>query len=242
MNHHLLTVDNAKTSKGEALGYLTGILYMSPADMGADGANLCPYSTPGCRAACLNTAGRGAFSSVQAGRARKRALYLNDAAAFFNSLALEVEALERRAKREGLRPVVRLNGTTDLQWERDRDAVRLMRDFPRVQFYDYTKIAPRLAPDNLRPRNYDLTYSRGERRDAAARAVLAAGGRVAVVFNTRRGEALPATWYGTRVVDGDAHDLRFLDPRGVVVGLRAKGRAKADRSGFVVDVARGEVG
>lgn len=74
----LLTVENAKTVKGEKLGYLTGILYMTPERQGPDGANLCAYSTPGCRASCLNTAGRGAFNSVQVGRARKRALFMTD--------------------------------------------------------------------------------------------------------------------------------------------------------------------
>jgi len=229
----LLTVENAKTIKGEKLGYLTGILYMTPARAAGDGANLCKYSTAGCRAGCLVTAGRGAFDNVAAGRARKRALYLADPVAFRSQLYKEIALLEKRAHKKGLRAVVRLNGTTDIEWE--KDGAGLFARFPRVQFYDYTK-DPRRAVAVM-PRNYDVTYSRAENRDAAALAVLAAGGRVAVVFSTKRGAALPRTWKGYRVKDGDRHDLRFLE-RGVV-GLRAKGKARADVSGFVVNVARG---
>jgi len=226
---NLLTVANAKTIKGEKLGYLTGILYMSPERQGPDGRNMCEYSTPGCRAGCLNTAGRGTFSNVQAGRARKRALFVAYPTEFVLHLHVEIAALQRRAKHLGMRPVVRLNGTTDLDWP--TIAPSLFTAFPRVKFYDYTKHAPRMTAP--RPANYDLTYSRAEGRDAAARAVLAHGGRVAVVFSTRRGQPLPKLWEDYRVKDGDRHDLRFLERSGVV-GLRAKGRARYDRSGFVV--------
>lgn len=237
---NLLTLTNAKTIKGEKLGYLTGILYMSPERQGPDGVNLCKFSTPGCRAGCLNTAGRGSFSNVQAGRARKRALWLADPAGFVWKLEREIFLLERRARRAGLRAVVRLNGTTDIEWE--NLAPRLFEMFPRVRFYDYTKDPRRAAlwgpgkGSMTRFPNYDVTYSRAEGRDAAAAAVLAAGGRVAVVFDTKRGAALPATWNGYRVKDGDRHDLRFLERAGVV-GLRAKGRARRDVSGFVVKAA-----
>jgi hypothetical protein len=240
----LLTVENAKTVKGEKLGYLTGILYMTPARAPSiDGANLCKYSTAGCRAGCLVTAGRGGFDSVAAGRARKRALWLQDPHGFILQLEKEIKALELRARRAGLRAVVRLNGTTDIEWE--TAAPGLFEKFPRVQFYDYTKdprraigapltMGANAAPRIPRARNYDLTYSRAENRDAAAMGVLAAGGRVAVVFSTKRGRPLPRTWKGYPVKDGDRHDLRFLERAGVV-GLRAKGKAKKDTSGFVVD-------
>ncbi len=235
----LLTVENAKTVKGQKLGYLTGILYMTPARApGIDGANLCKYSTAGCRAGCLFTAGRGAFNNVAAGRARKRALFLADPAAFVGRLVEEIGALERRARRAGLRAVVRLNGTTDISWEETAPA--LFQRFPRVQFYDYTKDPRRAVRDwpGTRAPNYDLTYSHAEGRETATASVLAAGGRVAVVFSTRRGAALPKTWKGYRVKDGDRHDLRFLEGPGVV-GLRAKGKARRDKSGFVVDVSKG---
>jgi hypothetical protein len=164
---------------------------------------------------------------VQKGRARKRALFVKYPGAFYDRLSFEIARMERRAKRAGLRAVVRLNGTTDIAWP-----AWIMEKHPRVQFYDYTKHAPRMIEP--RPANYDLTYSRSENRDAAARAVLANGGRVAVVFSTKRGAKLPYRWEGFRVVDGDSHDLRFKNGRNVVIGLRAKGRARYDQAGFVV--------
>ena len=57
------------------------------------------------------------------------------------------------------------------------------------------------------------------------------GGNVAVVFRNQ----LPKTWKGFEVVNGDDTDLRFLDKRGVVVGLIEKGKAKKDESGFVLE-------
>jgi hypothetical protein len=224
---------DAKTVKGQAQGYLTGILYMLPAEGQGDGQNLCPFATPGCRQSCLNTAGRGMFSSVQQGRARKRAWFLRDRAGFIAQLERDIEQLARRAARLGLIPVVRLNGTTDLVWE--RIAPELFAQFPGIQFYDYTKISRRLEADWVRPANYHLTFSRSECNDAESARILGAGrGTVAVVFATRKGQALPATWQGVPVIDGDQSDLRFLEPQGVVVGLRAKGRAKLDTTGFVV--------
>jgi hypothetical protein len=190
-------------------------------------------ATPGCRASCLNTAGRGAFSSVQTGRARKRHWFRTDRPGFVRALAADIRRLIRQAKRRGLTPVVRLNGTSDVVWE--RVAPELFIQFPTVQFYDYTKIARRLAPDWAHPANYALTFSRSECNDTDALRILSNGrGTVAVVFATRKGQPLPTTWQGAPVIDGDLSDLRILDPPGVIVGLRAKGRAKADTTGFVV--------
>ena len=38
------------------------------------------------------------------------------------------------------------------------------------------------------------------------------------------------------VINGDKTDMRFKDPVGVIVGLKAKGKARKDTSGFVIDV------
>lgn len=138
----------------------------------------------------------------------------------------------------GLTPVVRLNGTSDLPWHRmpfrveNRTYACVMDAFPSVRFYDYTK-DPRRMRETL-PRNYDLTFSRSESNDSDVARVLADGKRVAVVF---RG-GLPRAWRGFPVVVGDETDLRFLDAGGVFVGLTAKGRAKRDATGFVVDTAQ----
>lgn len=222
----LLTVQNAKTSKGERLGILTGILYLAPAtESGA--MNTCPSSTPECRHACLYTAGRGAFDSVRHGRIRKTLWLARDRAGFLEELKRNVTRLVARASKLGLQPAIRVNGTSDLPWL----AKEMARAFPDVQFYDYTKHPKpwlRTLP------NYHLTFSHSGRNVQDCLEALQRGINAAVVFTTRRGEALPNAWNGFPVIDGDLHDCRFLDPRGVVVGLRAKGMAKGLNSPFVV--------
>ncbi len=227
----LLNIDaNAKTVKGQGRGYMTAILYLAPAD--ESGYEVCPMASAGCRKACLNKAGMGAFSTVQAARIAKTRLYFEDRAAFMAQLVSEVRAFIRKAIKLGLIPVVRLNGTSDIPWERVpvEGKANIMELFPSVQFYDYTK---RHNRRNL-PTNYHLTFSLAEDNDSRAAAAATNGANIAVVFRT---DNFPTTFMGMPVVDGDADDLRFLDGRGVVVGLKAKGPAKKDTSGFVRDAA-----
>jgi hypothetical protein len=133
----------------------------------------------------------------------------------------------RQAEREGLKPAVRFNGTSDLPWV----AMQMAKEFPMVQFYDYTK----LPKSWLRTRyNYSLTFSYSGENLAECLEALEHGVNVSVVFDTRKGQDLPESWMGYKVIDGDEHDVRFLDPRGVIVGLRAKGEAKKVQSSFVV--------
>jgi hypothetical protein len=180
---------------------------------------------------------------VQAGRMRKTRLFFDDAPKFVDKLAVDIQRLAARAARLGLTPCVRLNGTSDIPWERMRgtDGLTLMAKFPAVQFYDYTK-RPNRNP--IWP-NYHLTFSRSECNDVQAMTELNNGRNVAVVFDTKKGDPLPAFWRGYRVLDGDTSDLRFLDRRtdytdhhnsiacAVIIGLRAKGKAKHESSGFV---------
>ena len=227
---NLLSVSNdAKTVKGEKKGYLTGILYLLPADSSGI-TNVCANATEGCKASCLNTAGRGAFSSVQAGRMRKTKWLVEDRGGFLSQLTRDVASLVEKAKRDGFKPCVRLNGTSDLPTVA-RDISSL---FPSVQFYDYTK-HPK-AWLRTRP-NYHLTFSYSETNAVECLEALEHGINVAMVFDTKRGQPLPKTWCNYKVIDGDLNDLRFKDPKGVIVGLRAKGRAKKDCTGFVVRLA-----
>ena len=115
------------------------------------------------------------------------------------------------AATRGLKPVFRLNGTSDIRWKRVEACglPNVMAHFPHVQFYDYTKIANRRDV----PANYHLTFSLAENNDPQAFAALANGLNVAVVF---RNKALPESYVGVPVFCGDESDLRFLDPRGVV--------------------------
>ncbi len=149
-----------------------------------------------------------------------------------------VSALARKGIRENLTPCVRLNGTSDLPWEtiKGNNGQSVIEAFPEIQFYDYTKNPARMKA-YLRgemPKNYHLTFSRSECNHNTCLEIMAMGGNVAAVF-----EKMPATWCGKEVVTGDDDDLRFLDKEGVIVGLKAKGKARHDKSGFVVPAAKG---
>ena len=186
----------------------------------------------------------GIFSSVQEARIAKTLLFLSDPKAFVETLASDISALIRKAEREGLTPVIRLNGTSDISWEvyGGEMGVSLMDRFPGVQFYDYTKNparAMKFARGEM-PGNYFLALSRSECNSKAILETLTAGGTVAAVFDTKKGHNLPETWAGKRVVDGDDHDAIFEHGQGVVIGLRAKGAAKKDESGFVIATGKGE--
>jgi hypothetical protein len=246
----LLTLSNPKTAKSEPYGYLTAVLHLSPAQL--SGASVCPFSTPGCRESCLNTAGHGGIglasgsNPVQEARVRRTRAWRADVAAFMDQLASELVRLRISAARQGLLPAVRLNGTSDVRWEvvRCGTYANLMHRFPDVQFYDYTKWPLGHRHLGRTPGNYHLTFSLAEDNSAEAERALLAGHNVAVVF-AAPGGWLPAHYAigGVRaqVINGDLHDLRFLDyaapdGRGVIVGLRAKGRAVRDTSGFVQHV------
>ena len=234
----LITFDNAKTTKGESLGWLTGILYLAPFTL--SGRNVCPHASPRCIEDCLNLAGMGIFDNVQQARIRKTQLFHASPKAFVERLDRDVTKARRRAERARMRLAVRLNGTSDLPWENlGGEAKRsIIIRHPDLTFYDYTKNPKRMYRylSGEMPENYHLTFSRSEKNDNEAIAVTRLGGNVAVVFSTKKKDALPETYLGAPVIDGDEHDLRFLDPRGVVVGLRAKGKAKTSRSDFVVAV------
>jgi hypothetical protein len=226
---------NYKTVKSEKVGVLTGIIYMAPYNL--SGKNVCPGASAGCAAACLNTAGRGAMGVVQKARLKKTNRFFEDRQQFLWDLAGEISNLERQAKAKGLKAAVRLNGTSDLPYERyklsgtkRRDSDKnIMEMFPNVQFYDYTKLENRIVGQTL-PANYHLTFSRAEDNDHKLEDVLKHTS-AAVVFS---GE-LPETWRGYPVIDGDEHDARFTDAGpGVIIGLTAKGKARHDTSGFVV--------
>jgi len=224
----LASNSDAKTSKGFALKYLTDILYLAPANEGGFG-NLCVNASTGCLAVCLFTAGRGRMSNVRLGRIRKTRLFFTDKKAFFEQLEKDIVRGMKRAAKLGMTYCVRLNGTSDVPWER----LGVMEQFPTVQFYDYTKSVSRALAyaRGEMPANYHLTFSRSESNEVEALQVLAAGGNVAAVFDSAN---YPATWNGYNVVSGDDSDLRFLDAKNVVVALYAKGKAKQDASGFVI--------
>lgn len=231
----LLTVGNPKLMKGQKKGYLSSVLHLAPADL--SGKNTCPKATAGCKAACLNTAGRGGIfkkgestNVIQQARIRKTKAFFESRQEFLNELVVEIVKTKKSADKKGLIPVFRLNGTSDISWEKYEvaNSKNIFQMFPEVQFYDYTKVNNRKVSHI---KNYHLTFSKADGNDMDVRIAVSNGMNVAVVFNK-----LPETYLGRKVINGDDTDLRFLDERGVVVGLKAKGKAKKDTSGFVVTV------
>lgn len=224
---------DTKTVKGEKKGYLTGILYLAPAN--ESGYEMCPARSKGCTQSCLFTAGRGAFSNVRAGRLNKTKRFMEQRDTFMGELVADIFTLISKAKTRDMVPCVRLNGTSDIDWERIPclGKANIMEWFPDVAFYDYTK---RLDRGPL-PDNYSLTFSRSESNGVKVKKAIDQGLNVAVVFSG----GLPETYAGLPVVDGDENDLRFLDGEGVIVGLKAKGKARKDTSGFVVYTVEGKV-
>jgi hypothetical protein len=229
----LLTVGNPKLLKGQKKGYLSSVLHLAPADL--SGKNTCPKATAGCKAACLNTAGRGGIfkkgestNIIQQARIRKTKQFFENRETFLQELVIEIGKTIKKAEKQGLIPVFRLNGTSDLSWEKYEvaDGKNIFQMFPEVQFYDYTKVLGRKVSHIP---NYHLTFSKADGNDMDVRLAASNGMNIAAVFHK-----LPEKYIGRPVINGDDTDLRFLDPKGVIVGLKAKGKAKKDTTGFVV--------
>lgn len=226
----LLSTANPKIQKGTKMGYLSFILHLAPSDL--SGKNTCPKATPGCIAACLNTAGRGGMfkrgettNMIQRARIRKTEYFFADRAAFMDDLASDIMRAVNYARKKGLIPVFRLNGTSDLSWEKYPvcGADNIFALFPTIQFYDYTKVLGRKVSHI---ENYHLTFSKADGNDADVAEALMQGMSVVAVY-----DEIPAD-----VPSADETDLRFLDPKGIMLGLKAKGRAKKDYSGFVIRI------
>lgn len=229
---NLLNSGNSKTRKGEKKGWTTFGIHLAPASL--SGFNVCDSSSAGCRWACLNTSGRGAMSSVQRARIAKTKLFFTDKRLFMSMLFKEITAGIKKSAKTGMRPCFRLNLTSDLPWEKIKfDGCTVMEAFPNVQFYDYCKSPERMTKflAGEMPANYHLTFSRSEENGDVALAFLKSGGNVAMVFRN----SLPSSYFGHEVIDGDETDLRFLDGSGKIIGLKEKGLAKKDSTGFVLE-------
>jgi hypothetical protein len=222
---------NSKTAKNQSIAE-SYILYLSPYKLNSFGRNVCGHASAGCAAACLNTAGMGKFSNVQAARQRKTDLFFSDPVGFLTQLYRELYLINAEAMLDNKAIAIRLNGTSDLDFmalflnKLNKD---ILSEFTHLKFYDYTKNFNRAI--KYLDSNYSLTFSRSEVNDIECKKFLALGGNVAVVFNQ-----LPATYLNYTVINGDESDLRYLDPANVIVGLSAKGKAKKETSNFVINI------
>jgi hypothetical protein len=224
----LLSTANPKIQKGTKMGYLSFILHLAPADL--SGREVCPKRTKGCTDACLNKAGRGGMfkrgettNMIQKARIRKTEYFFNDREGFMADLVKDIAKAIKFAEKQGLIPVFRLNGTSDLSWEKYEAAYgkNIFELFDNVQFYDYTKVLGRKVSQYA---NYHLTFSKADGNDSDVAEALLQGMSVVAVYD-KIPEGVPSA---------DETDLRFLDPKGIMLGLKAKGPAKKDYSGFVI--------
>ena len=238
---NLLSVGNPKTLKGMKQGYNTYIMHLAPSTL--SGHNTCPKATEGCKSACLNTAGRGGMfkkgeftNNIQKARIRKTQLFYNNRDEFMSLLVKDILLAIKQSKRLGLTPVIRLNGTSDISFEKYPVKMggivysNIFEAFGYIQFYDYTKVLGRKVNHIS---NYSLTFSAADGNDNDVREAIKQGYNIATVFGIKKTLPMPEYYNGLPVFNGDESDLRFLDPKGVVVGLYAKGKAKKDTTGFV---------
>ena len=235
MAYKLLSFNNPKIIKGVKVNnkYISAILHMRP-----ENTRICPYQdVASCKEACLNTAGRGGIfkkgettNVIQEARKRKTKLFLEDRTTFMTDLIADITRFANYCKKKDKLPCIRLNGTSDIQYENifveDKN---IFEHFPDIQFYDYTKIPTRKVSHID---NYHLTWSYSEANPKYTAWYDKIAYNIAVVFNG----AFPIYFKGREVINGDESDLRFLDKDNVIVGLKAKGKARHDMSGFVIHV------
>jgi hypothetical protein len=221
---------NSKTAKNSLK---TFILYLSPYNLNSKGINICPKASKGCAAACLYSAGRGAFSNVQKARQNKTEYYLRNKQGFILNLSNQIMKEYSKAKKGNYKIAFRLNGTSDIDFiyllnKYANLDIATLKDF--AVFYDYTKILGK-AKKYINHPNYTVTFSRAEDNNEDADEAIKLGINVAAVFS---GD-LPQRYKGAKVLDGDASDLVMIYNKGIVLGLKAKGKAKKDNSGFVIN-------
>jgi len=223
---NLLSTNNSKTIKGEKLGYMTYILYLAPHTQNSKGINICSHASKGCAKACLFGSGAARFDNVQLGKTNKTEWYLDNRQEFLEKLDKEISVIKNKAKHKDtdnvLIPTIRLNGTSDIPFEKFkiRDNKNIFELHSDIQFYDYTK--NHLRFQKVLPTNYHLTFSMSEDNKEKSFELLSKGFNVAMVFGIKNESQLPYEYQGHKVINGDKDDLRFLDDKNVIVGLKYK--------------------
>lgn len=241
----ILSDNNIKIEKSKALGFRTFGIHLAPYKQA--GRNVCAHASAGCIASCLNTSGHGQFDNTQKARTRKTKAFFTNRAKFLERLYNEITNKKKNVpKINKLEPVFRLNLTSDLPWHKialdHKNEQSIINTFSGLKFYDYTKDLKRyfnfLFKTDSFPANYHLIFSRSENTPLSIiKYMIENGGNVAIPFRCKSAKDLPAFWNDIPVIDGESHDLRFLDPRGKIVGLPMKGKAAIDSTGFVQEIS-----
>ena len=221
---------NSKTAKNSIK---TFILYLAPHNLNNKGLTLCKDASNGCIASCLYSAGRGKFSNVQSSRINKANYFVTDKKVFLTQLLKEIKKEIKKASDKDEKIAFRLNGTSDIDFlyllNKNLDFDIELLNYDKVYFYDYTKSIAR-AKRYKDFRNYTLTFSKSETNDKEVKEALNLGINVAAVFK----DNLPQKYKGVKVIDGDKSDLEMLKHKKIILGLKAKGDAKKDTTGFVI--------
>jgi hypothetical protein len=259
---NLLSTNNAKTIKGEKMGFTTYIMYLAPYTQNSKGINLCSHASEGCAKACLFSSGAARFEAVQKGKINKTEWFLDNRVEFLLQLDKEITRAERlHALIVGDEQIgkkgnviryknfaIRLNGTSDIGFEKFkiRDNKNIFELHPNVQFYDYTKNYIRIEKEL--PSNYHLTFSMSENNKEKSMELLSKGYNVAMVFGVTNVNDFPTEYKGYKVINGDESDLRFLDDKNVIVGLKYKymtgkgtkgaNKDNIDNNDFVINVSK----
>lgn len=226
----------AKHQKAFNFNELTYALYLSPAN--TSGYEVCPKRTEECTVACLHESGYNRIdskNSINESRIKKTKLFFENREFFMHFLIDEIKGAYLKALNQEYSFSARLNNVSDVSPERFKlKNLNILEIFPEVQFFDYTKVLSRIKLLDKYP-NYDLTFSySGENWDECQEA-LKNNVRVAVVFKDK----VPEEYKGIQVVSGDEYDMRYRDPKNVIVGLKFKKvRNKLDfsSSNFVVSI------
>lgn len=211
---------------GKVSGQMTYGLYLAPASV--SGYNVCSHSTAECRLGCLATSGRagmeinsnGKCNRINNARTVKTKLFFEHNEFFMAWLVAEIEAAKLKAEKAGFGFSVRLNCTSDIDWQNTMyKGSNIFEIFSDVTFYDYTKNPNKFI--GIAP-NYHLTFSYTGRNWHACKTVLKRGYNIAVVFNVKNENDIPAMYNGYKVINGDITDYRVNDAKGVIVGLKWK--------------------
>ncbi len=225
-NSRIIGFKNKKTSLGLKYGWVTGTIAFTP-------GVLCP-SEQSCHKVCIGRYGSSSYPKAILGRKKKTDLFLRDPALFISMFEYELHVITKKLWNSKYRLAMRINAFSDVEWFLYEQMMDIIRDNPDVQFYDYTARAITITKHLLGelPKNYDVTFSRKANNWPICKWVLESGGKVAAVFRGTR----PKKYQGFPVVDGNKHDLTFKHPAGSIIGLKAKGLARFDKTGFVIDV------